>query len=82
MAAVPRIVSESTLKLPQLDRRRQLRGYEFVLDQGNRLIRTQILAWFTLANREPEGCALRVHCKTHVGGSLMFREDANIKDLG
>jgi hypothetical protein len=33
-----------------------------------------------LANRQPEGCVLRVHCKALVGGSLMFEEDA--KDFG
>jgi hypothetical protein len=46
------------------------------------LIQIQILAWFALANRQPEGCALRVHCKTLVGGSLMFEEDAKMEDLG
>jgi hypothetical protein len=71
-----RVQTETTAVRPSAS------GCEFVLDQGYRLIRAQTLALFALTNRQPEGYALRVHCKTLVGESLMLKEDANMKDLG
>jgi hypothetical protein len=55
MGTVPRIISESRLKLPQFDLQ----------------FRDASLFW-----------TRNIDCKTLVGGSLMFEEDAKMEDLG